>query len=190
MTPSTYVMGIDADTKRIAYAVLKDGLCIEVGTIMRRRYNGNFHEDYDKELDALFGDKLFKKNRVYIWLENVFKSRNVKVVAALGEVQGEVIAAARRNGQSIPVEQRPYQQAWRAPTIRTSKKEEVPAAEMMLAQSSLKGKSGKEFITLTEHEAAAVCIGVYGHMVQTGMVTPKLKLRKVSKAKTKIKGDL
>lgn len=181
--------GIDPDTNRIAWACVDKGVCIAVGTIQRRKSNGEFNRHYEESFDYLTRD--IGVNSAKLWIENVFKSRNVGTVAKLGEVQGELLMMARTAGIPTPDTQRPYQQTWRKHTTKTPPKADHEEAEYALAASVMSKKHvpKEKRNALTPHEAAAVCIALYGNLVSTGMVAPPVLKQKKRSAKTKEKGD-
>lgn len=185
-------IGIDPDTKRIAWAQLRNGVCLEIGTIPRRTAAGVFIPTYEAALIAFF--QRCALIRATVWIENVFLGmhNNPSAVARLGEVQGELLFAARLCQVPIEDAQRPLQQTWRSKITMVKRGGDHAKAELKMALSLganvLTGS--KRDATLTEHEAAAVCIGMYGNLIRQNLISAPVKKQRRKTAKTRIVEDL
>lgn len=150
------VVGIDADVVRLAYAVLRAGRLTAVATIQRTDYLGRVVPDYDHRLDTLMARSV--SGGAEVWLEDIYLAsgpgkRNVRAFASLARVQGEIYAAARRNGLDL---HGVLASRWQPSVLGLSRgRDALKAASMQLAQ--------REWARpLTDHEADAVCIAKFG----------------------------
>lgn len=176
--------GIDPDLDRIAWSCIDNGRCVDFSSILRRVKVGGvkqMYPFYDAHLMKFM--KRVKTTYGQIWLENVFKGPNHKVTMSLCEVQGEIIAAARRAGFEIPMTQRPYQQTWRKGTTGASRRADSAGAELRFAASVVTPELEKK--KMSQHETAAICIGMYGFMVDTEVIIVEQKATRVSRRKPK-----
>ncbi len=150
------ILGIDPDTRRIAFAfVNRAGRVRAVRTVERADSRGRVRADYDAALAGLF--ERAAQHGATVYAEGIFlrDRRRGSVVGfrSLAEVQGEMKAAARRAGvrlETVAVS------TWRAPVLGfTRDRARLKAAAMKRACQHWAG-------ALTEHEADAVCIALYG----------------------------
>ena len=150
------VFGIDADTKRLAVSrFLGDGSLAEVKTI-QREVKGAIVSDYDVQLADVTWECADAHGVIY--LEGTFLSHfrgasNVAGFARLCEVRGEIRAAARGDGVRVEIV---TPQEWRRDILGFTKDKKLLAAAAKEKAEALAGRN------LTEHEADAVCIGLYG----------------------------
>lgn len=166
------VIGIDADTRRVAYGVVEDGLVLDVGEIPRTNTTGRFDVRYDQALTTLV--RRAQASGAVIYLEDVYlpetrnlergtrndEIRNVQTLIALAAVQGEIKARARQHG--VPVE--PVSaNVWRSAVLgQTVGRERLKALAMERARQSLQSSGYSLQVELTEHMAEAVCIAEFG----------------------------
>jgi hypothetical protein len=153
------IIGIDADVHRVAWAAVRNGCVSAVATIERANSRGRVSEDYDHRLTVLMRKAQDLGAVVYledIWLaedRETSPERNVQAFKALAQVQGEIKREARRC--SVPVVD-VSPNSWHSEVLGfTRGRERLKEAAMSLA-SALWATS------LTEHEADAVCVGLYG----------------------------
>jgi len=154
------VIGIDADSKRLAYCALDSGAIRAVGTIERANQAGRIEGRYDSALTAFM--RRASEMGAVVYLEGIFlperqgqsTPRNVLAFERLAEVHGEIKRAARLC--AVPVED-VNPSVWHSAILGFSRgREELKAAAMAKART-LTGRDD-----LTEHEADAVCIALHG----------------------------
>lgn len=159
---SEVVLGIDADTRRVAWAwCYSDGEMSPARTIMRSNSRGAMTADYDQKLNDSF--EILWRAGGCIYLEGIYlpapdgpraERRNVRAFAALAEVHGEIKWVARGFGLRVEVV---TPNKWHSAILGfTTGRAELKAAAMEKARD-LTGLDD-----LTEHEADAVCIALYG----------------------------
>lgn len=159
------VIGIDPDWYRLAYAVLLDRHVRAVVTIPRLA-KVEIHPQYDARLAALMRYAVGRNARVY--LEAIYlaerveaeegqapgrSTRNVQTFQRLAEVQGEILAAARRSNVTVC---RVMPRAWQCAVLgKVRGREAIKEASVETAQA----RWGRP---LSSHEADAVCIALFG----------------------------
>lgn len=157
------IIGIDADVHRVAWAAVRDGVLLAVETVQRANSRGRVDERYDQRLTALMRRTADIGGVVY--LEGVYLAtdrelspeRNVQAFRALAEVQGEIKREARRC--SVPVFVVTATQ-WHSRILGFVRgREALKAAAMALAQPIVTRE-------LSEHEADAVCVALYGERMR------------------------
>lgn len=158
------VIGIDADVHRVAWAAVRDGRVVAVETIERANSRGRVDERYDQRLTALM--RSAEKQGAVVYLEGIFlaedrdtsPARNVQAFRALAEVQGEIKRAGRLCG--VPVETAGIAE-WHSAILG-----------FLRGRERLKEAAMEEAVkvcgfALTEHEADAVCVAMYGERVES-----------------------
>ena len=153
------VIGIDADSFQVAYAVLdprQGGRAALVKTIPRKSDDGVIKHTYDERIDRLFDEA--RRIGASIYLEGIYLTerrhnttrRNVQTFSVLAEVQGELkLIARRKRVRLVPVRA----SAWHKAVLGfTTPRDALKAAAIAYA----KKHSGK--LTPTEHESDAYCI--------------------------------
>ena len=145
-------LGIDPDTRRIAWALIRDSKVIDIGAIPRKSAVDNFNIDYP----ASVGYLLARNTGAMVYIEDVYVQRNVRTYGVLCEVRGELKMIARK--QDIrPVFVMP--DAWRRVVFgKPLKGADRAPAEMEYAQKLCSGE-------YSAHVAAAICIAAYGCMM-------------------------
>jgi len=153
------VIGIDADTRRLAIAAIGNGRVVRVGTIERGNQRGAVHPEYDAQLTRTM--RWAQEVGAIVYLEDTYlpatgnDARNVRVLKSLNRVAGEIERAARMH--SVPL-RLVSASAWRAGVLGTyGAREKHKAAAMARAMQYVNRD-------LTEHEADAICIAQYGAM--------------------------
>ena len=159
------VLGIDADFHRVAFAVLNGTGVKATGTIERANRAGRIDGRYDSRLTAMC--RRASEVGAVIYLEGIFLSepkggagnhlpnrRNVLGFARLAEVQGEIKRSARLS--AVPVEV-VSPSAWHRAVLGFTKPREKLKAAALNEAGELTGR-----VDLSEHEADAVCLGLYG----------------------------
>ena len=145
-------LGIDPDTRRIAWALIRDSKVIDVGAIPRKSAVDNFNIDYP----ASVGYLLARNVGAMVYIEDVFVQRNIKTYGLLCEVRGELKMIARQQ-EVNPVFVMP--DAWRRVVFgKPLKGADRGPAEMAYAQKIYPGE-------YSPHVAAAICIAAYGCMM-------------------------
>lgn len=149
------VVGVDADSRRIAYATVLRGSVRAVATITRSNQMNRIAEDYDARLTAWI--RLASDHGAVIVLEDIFladrKETNVVTYKSLAVVQGEITREARRHRVPVHLVQAVE---WRAKVLSSGRgREELKRLAQLLAGQV----TGLE---LSEHESEAVCIALYG----------------------------
>lgn len=156
------VIGIDADVHRIAWAAVRDGALLAVETVERANSRGRVDERYDQRLTALM--RRAADVGAVVYLEGIYlaedrelsQARNVQAFRALAEVQGEIKHEARRC--SVPILVVAATQ-WHSNVLGFVRgREALKEAARTVAQSL----AARE---LSEHEADAVCVDLYGERV-------------------------
>lgn len=152
---------MDPDVHRLAYGTLVDGAFRGVRTILRANSAGRMVETYDGALVALM--RRAADVGAVLYLENIFLAandrQNVEAFAHMSEVQGEVLGEARRQGVRV---ERVWASTWHSRVLGfTRDRVKLKAA----AQTIAVGLAG---YPLTEHEADALCLAVYGWEVRNG----------------------
>lgn len=156
---SAVVIGIDADVHRVAYAAVCGERVLGAGTIERANSKGRIDERYDQGLTALM--RRAQEIGAVVWLEGIYlaedgstsQARNVQGFRALAEVHGEIRREARRHG--VPVEEA-APSAWHSAVLGFVRGRDA----LKLAAQSAAGRAWAG--ELTEHEADAVCVALYG----------------------------
>ncbi len=155
------VIGIDADTRRVAYAVIShSGQLQAVSTIPREARAGFVDSAYDARLTSLM--RKAQDAGAMILVEDTWVSetdtRNVTTVKRLTEVIGEIRARARM--YSVPVDT-VDPATWRSETIGvlTDRPTSKAAARDWVMRHYK--------VTPTEHECEAICIAEYGRKMWT-----------------------
>lgn len=155
------VIGIDAQTRVVAYARIDDS-GIVAHSIERETSRGTPISNYAGLLKTLM--RKAQDVGAVVYLEGVYlagsrsekaEERNVHTVKRLSEVQGEILYEARNHGVEVVVVT--YSE-WCQVLGRSCGREALKA----IAQARAKRDTGRD--DLTEHEADAVCIGQYGRM--------------------------
>lgn len=151
------VIGIDPDVHRLAYAVLGNGHVPVVRTIPRENPKGDMEPQYDKRLSGLF--RAAAEHNAVVWLEDIYlahgKACNPKAYRRMAEVHGEIQRVARLAG--VPVHT-VLASTWQ-PRILTDGHRAERKVLKRLARQHAQDYVGRP---LTEHEADAVCIALYG----------------------------
>jgi len=157
----TRVIGVDADWRRVAYAVVQNGELSRVATIERANARGRIDERYGQRLTSLM--RFAQAAGAVVWLEGRYlveagaAKRNVQTFDRLCRVAGEIEHEARRNG--VPVEEAPVS-AWHADVLGfTRGREELKQA------ARTKALQVGALPDVSEHEADAVCVALYGSEV-------------------------
>ena len=149
------ILGMDPDVRRLAYATLVDGVFRGVRTIGRSNAAGVMDAGYDAALEALM--RRSSDVGAVLFLENIFLAandkKNVEAFAHMSEVQGEILGEARRQGVRV---ERVWASTWHSNVLGfTRDRVKLKAAAKKLAQ----GVAGQP---LTEHEADALCLALWG----------------------------
>ena len=156
------IIGIDADVRRVAYGVIHAGRRFEsmAATIQRTNNRGSFDPEYDQQLTALL--RRACEWGAVVWIEHIYLPenltkktvpRNVQTFQRLAEVQGEIARAARL--YCVPI-QRVGPTVWHSAVLGfTCDREELKDAAMAKAREIVDRE-------LTEHEADALCVALYG----------------------------
>lgn len=150
------VIGVDPDTRQIAYAAVVDGEVVGVRTIPRANQRGIVRRGYEAALQALM-DRARDRGAM-IFIEGIYlpmdrKQANVRGFAALAEVQGEIKSAARRADlEAVSV----TAGEWHSAVLGFTKGREcLKAAARQKAESLFVGE-------WSEHECDAICVAMYG----------------------------
>ena len=159
MRESKFIIGIDADVHRVAYAALDRGAVRAVGTIERTDYRGRIIEDYDARLMALM--RRAKNVGAVVYLEGIYlavrtgpgSKRNVDSFRKLSEVAGEIKRAARQFGVKLDTVQPSTWQSKVLPGVRG--RDDLKQAAIALAQEKWRRP-------LSSHESDAVCVAIHG----------------------------
>ncbi len=151
------IIGIDADVYRIAIAVVNKRKVVHVETINRAKAPSVIWPQYDARLAAFMTQARTANACVFlegIYLDERKPTRNVRSFQVLAEVHGEVKRAARVAGVCVEVVAPP---TWQSRVLGMTKgRESIKAASMRLAKS----ESGRQ--DLSQHEADAICIAIFG----------------------------
>lgn len=157
------VIGIDADTRRLAYSCVSDGVVTAVREFGRQTARGYMVPDYDQRLTSLMRSAQVAGAVVY--LEDTYlasgEQRNVVAFRALAEVGGEIKRAARQHG--VPVVMVSASE-WRSVTLgQTCDRERLKLLARQRAVTWAANAMASQDVTeLSEHECEAVCIGQFG----------------------------
>ncbi len=147
------IIGIDPDSARLAVAVLRQARRPIIRTLPRADYRGRIDAGYDAALESLMGWASEKGAAVFA--EDCWLGRNSATFKSLSQVQGELLAAARRHDVEIELV---APSAWQRAVLGFSKdRDALKAASIEYAQE-MTSQDG----ALSEHEADAVCIAAYG----------------------------
>lgn len=159
------VIGIDADTRRVAWAAIEGGRVCDVGEVARTNTTGRFEDAYWQQLTSLV--RRAQASGAVIYLESVYlpsserkdEVRNVQTLIVLAEVQGEIKSRARQHGVPVvPVSAH----EWRSVVLgRTVGRDELKRLAMEKARQLIID-NGQLTVELSEHMAEAVCIGLAG----------------------------
>lgn len=87
------ILSIDADSRRLAYAIIEDGNVRCVRTLERADARGRVREWYESQLTALM--RRCGELGIQVFIKGIFCGQNVKGYAPLAEVAGEIKRAAR-----------------------------------------------------------------------------------------------
>jgi hypothetical protein len=162
------VIGIDADARRLAYAVVQGGRLRAVCLITRSEPNGTIHGRYDQLLTALMMKARAEDGVIYledIYLDdrkgkggpNKHFHGSTTGFKHLAEVQGEIKREARRFG--VPVVS-VKAVTWYSKVLGFTKdRAKLKAASMEKATATARSIGVRG---LSEHEADAVNIALYG----------------------------
>jgi len=157
----TVVIGIDADTRRLAYCVLDGRQVRAVRTIQRADSRGRvFHSTYDAALTRFMrraqdvGGLVFVEGIFLTEFKGHATARNVLGFSRLAEVAGELKRVARLH--AVPLVVVPAS-TWRAEVLGFVKDREKLKAAAMAKARELTGRDD-----LTEHESEACCIALFG----------------------------
>ena len=151
------IVGMDADTKRLAVAAVERGKVISVWTIKRRNTTGRTEADYGHQLTAFI--RRCQDRGAALCLEGIYlppdqSTANVKGFAKLAEVHGEVKHVAAAHGVPVVVVS---PNAWHKTELGfTTPRAKLKEAALAKAQRITRRDD------LTEHEADAVCIALHG----------------------------
>lgn len=149
MTP--IILGLDADTHRIAWAWLERDRIVLVGTIPRADVDGTVLPDYDRQIRAKF---LSLVGRGRIVTEQPFCHRNIRTYGALSEVLGELRWIART--LNVPFHAMSPNDVHNRLGFAYPRSR-LDAKQIMRAMAHRAWDCG-----LTQHEADAVCIALAG----------------------------
>ena len=153
------VIGIDADVQRIAWSAWQSDRLCGVRTILRTNTKRRLDEVYHQKLTELMrfaseqGARLFLEGIYLAEYRGQTTKRNVDGYRRLAEVQGEIKHEARR--LRVPLESvQPSE--WQSAVLGfTRDREKLKAASLDMASSYIPD------IT-SDHEADAICIGLFG----------------------------
>lgn len=153
-------IGIDPDSRRIAYAAFDSNIFAAVATIERANATGRILEGYDAALTSFM--RRAQDRGAVLYVEDIFLARrdasNVLAYKRLAEVRGELLRAARMH--AVPVVD-VSASAWHSAVLGfTRDRAALKTASMEKARAVVGGKD------LTEHEADAVCIALYAAKAQ------------------------
>ncbi len=160
------VIGIDADTRRIAYAVINiTGTLERFGTVARRDSRGRYATDYVDNISSLFGLLDKSSGRVFrVYVEDCFLAsgaqQNVRTLKSLCRVTGQIELFAHMAGIQRPAFVEPGD--WQFHVLgQTVDRAKLKAMSM---------EHAREFTDeeLTEHEADAICIADYAWRKEVG----------------------
>ena len=156
------ILGIDADSRRLAFAAIEGGTLTATGTISRANTQGRIHEDYDQRLTRFF--RRAGERGARIFLEDIFLAKggagNVRGFAAMAEVRGEVKRAARLC--AVPVTD-VNPSTWHSAVLGfTTNRDKLKDAAMAKARELDPDRQW------TQHEADSACIGLYGQAAGQG----------------------
>ena len=154
------LVGVDPDTKRIAFAAIEHGRVLRVGTLDRADSRGRILPGYDAALTAFM--RRAQETGAVVYVEDIYLAgRNAGSVAgfkSLAQVQGEILRVARQH--SVPVVL-VAASTWHSSMLGFTKgRESLKAA----AQTKARELTGRD--DLSEHEADAVCIALYGSKLE------------------------
>lgn len=160
---SGLVIGIDADTERLACAAMVRGAFRSVETVERANARNRVHAGYTSALRDFM--LRVQHGGGMIFLEDIFlKShrsedsatckRNVTAFKALAIVQGEICHEARRADVLVEIV---AANTWRAQVLGVSGPREVCKFRAAERASQICGREG-----LSIHEQEAICIAAYG----------------------------
>lgn len=151
------IIGIDADSRQLPYAVIVDNAVESVQTIVRSNSHGRFDERYWIELTRLV--RSAQEWGAVIYLESIYlpadgvESRNVATFEALAKVHGEIEHEARKH--RVPIE-KAEPSTWRMYVLGENRGGSALKAMAMKTAAEYWAKA------MTEHEAEAVCIAIFG----------------------------
>lgn len=158
------IVGIDADTHRVAWASIWENQVWNVQTIKRVSKGGVFSASYDDEMGAFFDN--CRESNALLLIEDCYlpitraeyvQQHCIETFKALARVQGEILAAARRIGLEIQVVA-PCD--WQRTILgHQHGRRDLKAASRRQARSLWPNFE-------TEHEADAICIAFYGAYIR------------------------
>lgn len=165
------ILGIDADTMRIAYCVLRsnlDGFTVDsVGTVDRRqmkrtKFPTRYLDSYSSDLRGVLYPVLDEPDGV-VYLEDVFMGANRKTYGYLSQVQGEIRYEAEAIYGARGKIRLTLPRTWQSYVgnyfdIPFKKPLTTKDCSMMCAAKIL------GYLPGSTHEADAVCIAFFGHM--------------------------
>ena len=155
------IIGIDLDSKRLAYMALEEDTPPRGGTIPRANTHGRIHTEYDAALTRLM--RRAGETGAVVFLEDIYLPRerstaNVRGFKALAHVQGEVRRAARQS--AVPVMDCPPS-TWHSSVLGFTK-----GRDALKAAALAKAREIDPQRAWTEHEADALCIALHGFREQ------------------------
>ena len=162
------IVGIDADTRRVAYAVLRGGVVSAVHTIERATAKGGVLGNYDRNLRALF--RYCAEDGAQVFIEDNYlpmaqkpgeETRNVRTFAALNRVAGELAQEGRRNAIMVEFV---HPREWQKEVLGAS-----GGREWVKARSEEVARLHWAQIELSQHECDAISIALYGLSRQNGI---------------------
>ena len=153
------VIGIDADTKRVALCIMQGPTVRQVATIERANTTGRIAPDFDQKLTSLM--RWAADHGAVMYLEDIFlkdgSAQNVRGFQSLACVQGELLARARQCG-NVPL-LLVSASAWRSEVLGFTKDRTKLKLAAGIEAARVLGDAERE---LTEHESDSVCIALYG----------------------------
>ncbi len=167
---STPVIGIDADSCALAWSLWRNGKIESAGTIRRADAKGKIYPAYDSAL-ATFMERA-QAIRATVYAEGIFLAetkgratpRNVQAFLKLAHVQAELLQAARVHRVRIECVS---PNTWHAAILSfTTDRPRLKTAARDLAEMHLPNRE------ISQHEADALCICLYGVSQHTNHFTP------------------